>query len=109
MGEFRITIEASALEANGNGCQRDAKAGETIAGCGLLSCPDCVTGDFLRRLHQCADLKSATIEHWPKADSADVVTDAYDVTGTSAPAPEVGPDIELCTMPSYTRTRAGSF
>lgn len=91
MGDFRITVNA----VGGHGCQREVKDGGTVYGCGSMSCPDCVTAQFVAALARIgASVVSAKLEHWPGQPSA--VTDHFDV-GSLAHASRA------------KRTRDGSF
>lgn len=61
MGTFRVEVQA----VGNHGCQRD-KGDETIEGCGLAGCTDCVAREFLAKLQATgASVERATIEHWP--------------------------------------------
>lgn len=95
MGDFRITVNA----VGGHGCQRDAKDGDKVSGCGSMRCPDCITAKYIADLARSgAMLKDAKIQHWPEQPSE--VVDAFDVTPTSPP---------LAVTCMATRTRRGSF
>jgi hypothetical protein len=63
MGDFIITVKA----VGGHGCQRDKGDSEVVQGCGLASCPDCWGRSLVRLLkYQAhADVKEATLTHWP--------------------------------------------
>lgn len=62
MGDFRVTVEA----VGGHGCERDKGDGETVAGCALPHCPDCMARDFVKRLSESgATVKLAQLRHWP--------------------------------------------
>jgi hypothetical protein len=62
MGDFRVTVEA----LGGHGCQREKGDGETVIGCDLPGCPDCMAREFVRRLKRSgATVKLAEIRHWP--------------------------------------------
>lgn len=62
MGDFRMTIEA----AGGHGCDRQAKQGDDIRGCGQESCPDCMFARFVSEMQR-AGMRpyTATFHHWP--------------------------------------------
>lgn len=64
MGRFRIFVEA----VGGHGCQRDKKNKEVVEGCGLPTCPDCVTRKFVAELKQNNSIERAVITHWPEQD-----------------------------------------
>lgn len=61
MGDFRIEIEAT----GGHGCDRDAKEGMQVHGCGRMGCPDCELRRFLNSPGFKGTLKSARLVHWP--------------------------------------------
>lgn len=71
MGTFRVEVQA----VGGHGCKREAKDGETVEGCGLPSCPDCITRNYVQQLKAAGVSFSpggnrnadsyATITHWP--------------------------------------------
>jgi len=74
MGEFNISITA----VGGHGCDRKAKEGERLSGCGRMSCPDCEAKRFfeeaIRRGFGSATMR---ITHWPGTTTE--VVDEYSV------------------------------
>lgn len=91
MGDFRIQVDA----VGGHGCQREIKDGGTVYGCGSMSCPDCITAEFISRMIRSgANVKSAALVHWP--GQASEVVDEFHVAASS-------------TSSRATRTRHGSF
>lgn len=62
MGDFRMTIEA----VGGHGCDRKAKAGDQLQGCGRMDCPDCIFAAFVSQMQR-ASMRPmvATMHHWP--------------------------------------------
>jgi hypothetical protein len=62
MGDFRMTIEA----VGGHGCDRKAKEGDEVQGCGGETCPDCLFARFVSELQR-AGMRpyTATMHHWP--------------------------------------------
>jgi hypothetical protein len=62
MGDFRMTIEA----AGGHGCDRTAKEGGELRGCGQENCPDCMFARFVSDMQR-AGMRpfKATMHHWP--------------------------------------------
>jgi hypothetical protein len=66
MGNFTVEIEA----VGGHGCEREAKSGAVVAGCGLPSCPDCAVRSFVAELKaQGNNVLRATLRHWPHTGS----------------------------------------
>lgn len=62
MGDFRMTIEAT----GGHGCDRKAKAGDQLQGCGRMDCPDCVFAAFVSQMQRLSMRPFvATMHHWP--------------------------------------------
>lgn len=62
MGDFRIVIEAT----GGHGCDRKAKEGEKLVGCGRMDCPDCVTAAFVSQMQRLSMRPFvASFTHWP--------------------------------------------
>lgn len=62
MGDFRMTIEAT----GGHGCDRKAKVGDQVVGCGRQDCPDCVFAAFVSQMQRLAMKPMvATFHHWP--------------------------------------------
>lgn len=95
MGDFRIEINA----VGGHGCQREAKDGEKVFGCGRMDCPDCLTAKFVADLARSgAMIKDAKLVHWPGQPNE--VTDVFDLDAQSPPAAYVN---------KVTRTRKGAF
>src|SRR5690606_8209271 len=68
MGDFRVTLEAT----GGHGCNRTAKEGDQITGCGRMDCPDCVTAEYFAKMKKFCSTAKATFHHWP-ADMTDHV------------------------------------
>jgi len=62
MGDFRIVIEAT----GGHGCDRNAKEGSEIRGCGQETCPDCMMARFVSEMQR-ATMRPyvAEFHHWP--------------------------------------------
>jgi hypothetical protein len=62
MGDFRMTIEAT----GGHGCDRKAKEGGELHGCGQENCPDCMFARFVSDMQR-AGMRpfKATMHHWP--------------------------------------------
>ena len=66
MGDFRIEIDA----VGGHGCNREMKDGEKVYGCGSMSCPDCITAEFVSKLARSGVLlKNGSLRHWPDQPS----------------------------------------
>jgi hypothetical protein len=62
MGDFRMTIEA----VGGHGCDRKAKQGDQVTGCGRMDCPDCVFSAFVSQMQRLGMKPNiATMHHWP--------------------------------------------
>ena len=62
MGDFRMTIEA----VGGHGCDRTAKAGDTLRGCGAQDCPDCMFARFVSDMQRAGMRPTvAKMHHWP--------------------------------------------
>jgi len=63
MGRFAIEVVA----IGGHGCERQTDGDREVWGCGLQSCPDCATRQFVRRLkeEQHCNVEVAVITHWP--------------------------------------------
>ena len=91
MGDFRIVVEA----AGGHGCDRNAKEGDQVVGCGRENCPDCITARFVSELQR-AGMRpyTALFKHWPSDLSREghtytadrEVIDDYTETGVKYPA-----------------------
>jgi hypothetical protein len=97
MGDFRMTIEA----VGGHGCDRNAKAGDQVRGCGGETCPDCIFARFVSELQR-AGMRpwKATFHHWP-ADMA-----AHDFPlATSERPPSLD---ERCARCNVTRQEASA-
>lgn len=99
MGDFRVTIEA----VGGHGCERDKGTDETVIGCERPGCPDCMAREFVRRLKRSgAQVKKATIDHWPADLGYDPAGEVHDdlLTGVRTGAfPE---------RPQYLATKAAT-
>jgi hypothetical protein len=66
MGDFRMTVEA----VGGHGCDRKAKAGGPVQGCGSETCPDCIFARFVSEMKRAGmHPTKAMMHHWP-ADMA---------------------------------------
>jgi hypothetical protein len=61
MGDFRMTLEG----IGGHGCDRNAKAGGEIQGCGKMGCPDCQFAEFVTKMKKTNQVLKATMHHWP--------------------------------------------
>lgn len=62
MGDFRFVLEASGP----HGCDREAKVGEKVYGCGRLSCPDCLARTFTEFVQSKGmQVSKAEFTHWP--------------------------------------------
>ena len=62
MGNFRIIVNA----VGGHGDKRTLKDGEKNYGCMSMSCPDCISREFVATLtRRGCTIESATLEHWP--------------------------------------------
>lgn len=62
MGDFRMTIES----VGGHGCDRKAKEGDEVHGCGQMGCPDCLFAAFVSQIKRSGmPLNRATFHHWP--------------------------------------------
>jgi len=63
MGTYKVSI----LADGPSGCQSEKGDGEVVAGCGLPTCPDCVTRRFVHNLATATGsvIKAALLEHWP--------------------------------------------
>lgn len=62
MGNYRIEIEA----VGGHGCNREAKAGQVVAGCQKMGCPDCELRRLLDALvRNGSSLTIARFVNWP--------------------------------------------
>jgi hypothetical protein len=94
MGRFKLEIVA----VGGHGCQRDKKDGETVYGCGHITCPDCqffsMIAEFARKSAGCT-IESATLTHWP-GQPGEVVD-------------ELKKDVPLQHVSIAPRVRRGSF
>lgn len=83
LGRNRIGMGDSMLElvtTGGHGCNRDAKVGEEVRGCGKMGCPDCEAlraVEVFLRVAGAGTLKSARFVHWP--GQPDEVVDVIDV------------------------------
>lgn len=92
MGDFRVEVNA----VGGHGCCRDSRDGETVYGCGHVSCPDCITARYIAEMMRAGvAVNHATITHWPGQPSE--VRDSFDV------------HVGAMTPNGPTRTRSGSF
>lgn len=66
MGNFTVEVEA----VGGHGCQREAKSGEVVKGCGQPGCPDCAARGFVKALQiHGNNVLRATLRHWPHTDT----------------------------------------
>jgi len=64
MGDFRIEIEAQ----GGHGCDRKAKEGDELRGCGQETCPDCITARFVSDMQRAGMRPNvAFFTHWPES------------------------------------------
>ena len=71
MGTFLVKVEA----VGGHGCKRELGDGESVLGCDLPHCPDCITREFVRRLKRSGStVNEATLTHWP-GQTSEVVDD----------------------------------
>lgn len=71
MGNFKIEVEA----VGGHGCQREARDGQTVLGCGRMDCPDCIARVFVAELKRKGNsMVSARLVHWP-GQTSQVVDD----------------------------------
>jgi hypothetical protein len=70
VGMFRVEVQA----VGGHGCQRNIKDGQQVQNfCGSVSCPDCITREYIRALKRagaCLDTNmypdvKALLTHWP--------------------------------------------
>jgi hypothetical protein len=61
----------------GHGCNRDAKVGEEVKGCGRFGCPDCEARRAIETLLRsgCGTFEGARFVHWP--GSPEEVVDEY--------------------------------
>ncbi len=61
----------------GHGCNRDAKVGEEVVGCGRMGCPDCECKRAVEALLRAGvgTFERARFVHWPGQD--DEVVDEY--------------------------------
>jgi hypothetical protein len=80
MGLHRIEISM----VGGHGCDREAKEGEPLKGCGQDSCPDCSARAFVEKFKALGAFNypgeaSATFTHWP-GKPEEVVDDLLDGT-----------------------------
>lgn len=95
MGDFRMTIEA----VGGHGCDRTAKQGDEVRGCGGETCPDCIFARFVSELQRAGMRPTrATMHHWP-ADMA-----AHDFPVETAAQPPSA--TERCARCNTTRQAA---
>lgn len=66
MGDFHVHIKG----VGGHGCDRAAKQGEAVTGCGGENCPDCLTKRFVADLaRRTTGGASARYTHWPDQES----------------------------------------
>jgi hypothetical protein len=69
MGDFRVVLEAS----GGHGCDRKAKEGDDLRGCGQETCPDCITARFVSAMQRAGMRPNvATFTHWPASMRAHI-------------------------------------
>lgn len=62
MGMFTLELEAT----GGHGCQREVQNGQTVEGCGLPGCPDCIIRETVVKLKNAGHMVSkAVLRHWP--------------------------------------------
>lgn len=62
MGNFRIVVNA----IGGHGDKRNLKDGEKNWGCMSMTCPDCLSREFVELLkRRGVTIESAILEHWP--------------------------------------------
>lgn len=73
MGMHKIEITM----VDGHGCDRNAKEGEPLVGCGRDGCPDCEATAFVKRFAARGSFAlpgtGATLTHWP--DTPEEVVD----------------------------------
>lgn len=71
MGQFNFSVTA----VGAHGCDRNAKPGDRLYGrCGKLTCPDCLSYDFVQMLKQKGfTVGEATFTHFPKREGSEVV------------------------------------
>jgi hypothetical protein len=75
-----MTMGSSLLEfqsVGGHGCNRDAKVGEAVTGCGKMGCPDCEARRAVVALMQAGvgTFERARFVHWPGTETE--VVDEY--------------------------------
>lgn len=76
MGSFKLEFQA----VGGHGCDRTAKEGDLVVGCGRDGCPDCECKRVAEALRaKFSYVERATLTHWPGTPSA--VVDEFDATG----------------------------
>lgn len=63
MGSSRLEFQS----VGGHGCNRDAKVGEEVVGCGKMGCPDCEARRAIEQLLRAGvgSFENARFVHWP--------------------------------------------
>jgi hypothetical protein len=60
----------------GHGCDRSAKEGDELKGCGSGDCPDCVAAAVVDGFKtRGVTIHAATITHWPDREDGGIVDD----------------------------------
>jgi len=74
MGSSRLEFQS----VGGHGCNRDAKVGEEVRGCGRMGCPDCEARRAVLHLIQSGvgSFEHARFVHWP--GSPEEVVDVFE-------------------------------
>ena len=66
MGDYRIELDLT----GGHGCNREAKEGEAVTGCGRIGCPDCETKAFIAKLCSTgSSFRGGRFINWPGQDA----------------------------------------
>ena len=74
MGSSRLEFQS----VGGHGCNRDAKVGEEVKGCGRFGCPDCEARRAVEQMLRAGvgTFENARFVHWPGSESE--VVDEFD-------------------------------
>jgi hypothetical protein len=75
MGSSRLEFQS----IGGHGCDRDAKVGEEVRGCGKMGCPDCEARRAVESMLRAGvgTFENARFVHWPGSDTE--VVDVYEL------------------------------
>jgi hypothetical protein len=109
MGDFRVVVEAT----GGHGCQREVGDGGQVFGCRMMTCPDCLTMEFVEKMKKIATVKSAQFVHWPNAADWGATPIIDEIHGPSVDIASYktsgGEDRQYVNQTPVHRIRRGSF